>query len=408
MRGDCVPKHVLLLLMTHLHQKWTTSRRHHIHFWGYNLLMGRIKAAKDGRQLALYMKHYSIYGKAWEENFLGKRVINTMETKNIQHVASSGLEDYGKGSNAMDGPEWKHSRDITKPIFSRSELSDVERLDFHIDRLVNFIPRDGSMIDLQDLTNKMANANLRTNYFIDSSSEILLGKSMDLQLNDDDSNDAVDYLTAFQACLVGLGNRLHNYTGIQIKRALEKISGTEAKSESRYVLIHELAKQIQDPIQLRSQILQIWVPSRDTTALVVNSSIFQLAQRPEIWEQLRVESLAIGDEPIIFEPLPSLKLFKYVVYETLRLQAPPSRVQKVAVRDTILPVGGGPDDFVPFLGGPRIYLAQQRVLTHCVQVLVRLTREFSRIENQDPVMESVEMWRLLPESRNGIKVALFI
>ncbi|PNP47752.1 hypothetical protein THARTR1_10437 [Trichoderma harzianum] len=487
----------LLLLMTHLYQKWTTARRHHVTalqhgcqppakyphrdpFWGYDLLMERIKAAKDGRQLALYMEHFSIYGKTWEENFLGKRVINTMEMKNIQHVASSGFEDYGKGSNAMgkrflgdgifsqDGPEWKHSRDMIKPIFSRSELSDVERLNFHIDRLVNLIPRDGSMIDLQDPINKM---------FIDSSSEFLFGKSMDLQLNDDDSNDAADFLTAFQACLVGLGKRrllghlrhiydlfdknwpqscqkVHHYTDIQIKRALEEISGPEYKSESRYLLIHELAKQIRDPIKLRSQILQIWVPSRDTTALVVNSSIFQLARRPEIWEQLRVESLAIGDEPITFELLRSLKLFKYVVYETLRLQGPSSRVQKVAIRDTILPVGGGPDgksplflekgtdiilnlwglhhdkdiwgddvdqfkperfadkrftwDFVPFLGGPRICPAQQQVLTHCVQVLVRLTREFSRIENRDPVMEYVEMWRLLPESRNGIKVALFI
>jgi len=42
-------------------------------------------------------------------------------------------------------------------------------------------------------------------------------------------------------------------------------------------------------------------------------------------------------------------------------------------------------DFPPFLRGPRIYHAQQQVRIQAVYLLVRLTREFSRIENRDPV-----------------------
>lgn len=63
--------------------------------------------------------------------------------------------------------------------------------------------------------------------------------------------------------------------------------------------------------------------------------------------------------------------------------------------------------FVPFLGGPRICPAQQQVLTQAVYLLVRLTREFVRIENRDDVLEYVELLRGITESKNGIKVAFF-
>ena len=40
-------------------------------------------------------------------------------------------------------------------------------------------------------------------------------------------------------------------------------------------------------------------------------------------------------------------------------------------------------------------------------MLVRLVREFARIENRDPVAEYVEFTKMTTESRNGVKIALF-
>ncbi|PQE13906.1 Cytochrome P450 family protein [Rutstroemia sp. NJR-2017a BBW] len=37
----------------------------------------------------------------------------------------------------------------------------------------------------------------------------------------------------------------------------------------------------------------------------------------------------------------------------------------------------------------------------------KLTRQFSKIVNRDPVLEYVEMVRMTTESRNGVKIALF-
>ena len=179
---------------------------------------------------------------------------------------------------------------------------------------------------------------------------------------------------------------------------------------------------------------------------------FQLVRNPGIWTRLRHDALALGDQPLTFELLKSLTYFRYVLYETFRLQGPGGQGIRRAVRNTILPVGGGPDgkspifvekstlcavnnwglhhdrdicgddvrefkperwegrrvgwEFIPFLGGARICMAQQQVLTQTVYVLVRLVREFKEMENRDPVLEYVEFTKMTTESRNGVKISL--
>jgi cytochrome P450 len=253
--------------------------------------------------------------------------------------------------------------------------------------------------------------------------------------------------------------KLHSYVDIHVQRALDATSpGTLQKIDdegkhTRYILLHEMAKQVRDPIELRFQILHVFIAARATSSILMANVIFNLARNPEVWTELRKQSLALGDQPLTFELLKSLTFFRHVIHETLRLTGPSGRTRRQAIRDTILPVGGGPDgkapvfvgkgtmvtldlyslhhdkdiwgqdvfefnphrwegrkpmwEFIPFLGGPRMCPAQQQVLTQSVYFLVRLTREFFRIENRDEVLEYVEIARGTVESRNGIKVAFF-
>lgn len=212
-----------------------------------------------------------------------------------------------------------------------------------------------------------------------------------------------------------------------------------------------MAKQIRDPIALRYHILGVFNPARESTSVAVGNSIFQLARHPDIWAKLRRKSLELGDTPLTFEKLKSLLEFRYVVQETIRVVGPAARVWRMAVRNTILPVGGGPDQkspvfvargtpvvlgtwamnhdrdiwgddidvfrpdrwigrkplwqFVPFFGGARMCPAQQQIYTHTVYLLVRLTQRFERIENCDPVFEYLQQFKLSFHSRNGVKVA---
>ncbi len=119
--------------------------------------------------MKLYERHFEIYGKTFEEQFFGTKIINTMEPANIQQVTALAFQDWGKspsrnrswgpflgkGIFTEDGPVWKHSRQLIKPTFARSEISDVDSLDGYVDRFIELIPRDESMIDIQPLLHKL-------------------------------------------------------------------------------------------------------------------------------------------------------------------------------------------------------------------------------------------------------------
>lgn len=253
---------------------------------------------------------------------------------------------------------------------------------------------------------------------------------------------------------------MHAYIDTHVQKALKLTAINDSKithqdEKKRYILLFEMANQIRDPIALRFQILNVFIPARGTTALMISNALFHLARNPHIWTSLREQSVALGEKRLSFEVLKSseLRLFKYVLFETLRFQGPSGWTFRTAERDTILPVGGGISgkspilvpkggvvalnleglhhdrdiwgedvntfnphrwenvdikrwqwEFVPFLGGPRICPAMQQVLTQGIYLLVRLTREFEMIENRDPVLEYVGLVKTMTESKNGVKV----
>ena len=137
--------------------------------YGIDMLRSRMAAIKAGRYNRLYLEQYQNYGKTWEENLAGTKVINSMEPENFQQVASLSFQDYGKlamrnkalspflgnGIFSQDGALWKHSRDLIKRLFTRAELSDIDSFKVHVNRFLNLIPRDGSTVDLHPLLLKL-------------------------------------------------------------------------------------------------------------------------------------------------------------------------------------------------------------------------------------------------------------
>ena len=117
----------------------------------------------------LYMKHFKLYGKTFEEQFFSTKIINTMEAANIQQATALSFHDWGKspsrnassfpflgrGIFSEDGAFWKYSRDMVKPTFARSEISDVDSVSIFVNRLLDLIPRDESTIDIQPLIHKL-------------------------------------------------------------------------------------------------------------------------------------------------------------------------------------------------------------------------------------------------------------
>ena len=91
-------------------------------------------------------------------------------------------------------------------------------------------------------------------------------------------------------------------------------SSTEDE-ENRHILLHEMAKETQDRPDLRSQILTVFMPGRDSTGYALSNVFHVLARRPDIYEKLRSEVLGAGSEPLTFEHLKSLKYVQWVLNE---------------------------------------------------------------------------------------------
>jgi cytochrome P450 len=226
----------------------------------------------------------------------------------------------------------------------------------------------------------------------------------------------------------------------------------DRQRQLRYVLIDETAKQIRNPMALRYEVMNIFLPVFESSAVMVSNALFHLARDSRLWGKLRAQAVSLGDQDLTFELLRSLSFFRYTVLEALRLYGSSGRLSRTATRDTTLPQGGGSDsrspvfvpkdtivslhlyahlhdleiwgsdanvfrpsrfegwapkrEFVPFSGGPRICPAQQQVITQSVYLLVRLAQKFERLENRDLCIEFVERIKVFTESVNGVSVAL--
>lgn len=95
---------------------------------------------------------------------LGRRVVVTIEPKNVQAILALKFKDFdlgsrnkalspllGQGIFASDGQLWEHSRALMRPNFARNQVADVGLYERHVSNLINNIPVDGSTVDLQEL-----------------------------------------------------------------------------------------------------------------------------------------------------------------------------------------------------------------------------------------------------------------
>ena len=175
-------------------------------------------------------------------------------------------------------------------------------------------------------------------------------------------------------------------------------------------------------------LIAVMMAGRDTTAGLLGWSVLRLALHPEVFQSLR--AVCLRDFPSDAQQdcarLKSCRPVQHFLQEVLRLHSTVPVNNRVAVKDTTLPLGGGADQkspiavqagqvvafsvylmhrrkdlwgedalefrpsrweqkipawqWLPFLGGPRVCLGQQFALTEAGFVLVRLLREFDAIE----------------------------
>lgn len=213
--------------------------------------------------------------------------------------------------------------------------------------------------------------------------------------------------------------------------------------------------------------MAVLLAGRDTTAATLSWAIYELSKKPECVKRLRAEisqHAGLEGQPECRHPtyadLKSMKYLQHVLNETLRMYpAVPFNV-RLALHDTTLPRGGGPDgsepvailkdtpigystllmhrrtdlypsnlphpdefdperwdhwqprpwQYIPFNGGPRICIGQQFALTEMGYVLVRFFQKFERVVSH---MDAIDGGKptlkadIVLQPGDGVKVAFF-
>lgn len=94
------------------------------------------------------------------------RAINTSKDFGVGPMRLAGMEYFcGRGFITTDGDTWKQSRNLLKPSFDLSNISDLSVLRKEVDMLLDQLPKDGTTVDLQPLLYVMVRPSTCINCF---------------------------------------------------------------------------------------------------------------------------------------------------------------------------------------------------------------------------------------------------
>lgn len=258
----------------------------------------------------------------------------------------------------------------------REQIADLALFEAHITDLLDAIPNavasDGwtPMFDIQPLLER---------FTMDTATEFLFGESV-YSLKDDSTDTSTlvskremrQFVEAFFAAEKTTAKSMiygdlfwlihdrkfkdqckvvHHFVDTYVQRRLK--SGSDKKSlTSRYVVLDAIDADVKDPHELRSQLLNILLAGADTISGTLGFLLASLAQYPHIFKKLRniiINDFGSFDRPkqITLSKLKNCSYLQWFLNETLRVYPAVPVNFREAVRDTSLPVGGGPDGNSP-------------------------------------------------------------
>jgi cytochrome P450 len=145
---------------------------------------------------------------------------------------------------------------------------------------------------------------------------------------------------------------VHGFVDAYVQHRLRDGSSEEKPGTGKYVVLDAIAADVQDPQELRSQLLNILLAGSDTIAGTLGFLLASLAQYPHIFGKLRniiLDDFGSSDrpKPITLSGLKNCSYLQWCLNEVLRVYPSVPVNFREAVRDTTLPVGGGSDGTSP-------------------------------------------------------------
>lgn len=181
----------------------------------------------------------------------------------------------GDGIFTQEGPAWKHSRELLRKQFARTQYQKLGHFCEHVDNLLAHLPADG-VIDLQPLFFSLT---------LDTTTALLFGSSVySLRANFDQDKDNKVFAESFNLAQEGLAKRfriapwhfLYNPRKFReacsnvhrfVDRYIAKLRNEGSSfGEESYGFISQVAKESESDESLRHQLLNVLLAGRDSTA----------------------------------------------------------------------------------------------------------------------------------------------
>ncbi|KAJ9218941.1 hypothetical protein DTO207G8_9094 [Paecilomyces variotii] len=372
-------------------------------FYGIPAFLKLARAVREKRSVEFMAEQYELYGNTFAQKILGRHLVTTIEPENLKALLATQFNDFrlgnrhrefypllGDGIFTLDGAGWSHARALLRPQFTRDQVADLAMMDEHVMRMIDIIPKDGSVFDIQKLFFLLT---------MDSATHFLFGESVGSMLPASSSpgvlekstggaqgfadafNLAQEYLAARSraqdfywmvnpAEFREATRKVHDLVDHYVQLALQSRNKPQ-KPDDRYIFLQALAADSPNPKVLRDNLLNILLAGRDTTASLLSSAFFLFARHRHVWDRLRRDVIRqFGDcnhkvSDITHAKLKDMPYLRYVLNEVLRLYPPVPINFRVAATDTSLPVGGGPDGMSP------IYIRKDSVITYVVYAMHR-------------------------------------
>ena len=192
----------------------------------------------------------------------------------------------GNGIFAQEGLAWKHSRELLRKQFARTQYQNLNHFREHVDNLIEHLPGNG-VIDLQPLF---------FNLTLDTTTALLLGRSVySLRADIDQDSENKLFAESFAIAQEGLAKRFRIapwhflYSPAEFRRAcsnvhrfveryiqeqnLKREKNTFEKSEG---FINQVAEEALSSKDLRDQLLNVLLAGRDTTACCLSWTLYVL------------------------------------------------------------------------------------------------------------------------------------
>jgi len=444
---------------------------------GLSVVYGTIKAVKEHKNLDKWRQFIGPQNSyTAETRIIMRRLILTAHPENIKAILATQFNDYGKGKPfhkewkpflgdsifTTDGDLWHGSRQLIRPQFIKDRVSDLNTFEAHMKILFRAIANGGALngedqhVDIAAGNGRPVDiSDLFFRFTLDSATDFLLGsdvKSLTTPVNEfahafgeaqriQNLISRAGPLTpffprgAFRGHMKVINKFIDQYIDLALELKPEELE-SKSKSDTGYTFLHALAGFTRDRKVLHDQLIAVLLAGRDTTASTLSWAIYELARHPEAVKKLREEILNVvgPDRAPTYEHLKGMKYLQNVMNETLRLYPSVPFNVRLALKDTTLPFGGGPDgsqplhvlkdtpigystllmqrradlyppvsptfpdvevfspdrwfhwqpkpwQYIPFNGGPRICIGQQFALTEMGYVLTRLFQKYERVDS---------------------------